>query len=167
MQLPEYAHQVQEQIRAAAALGDERTQQVAGSLAGAADAAVRLAVLSAVTAAADEITAALAEADLPGSPTVTVALDGDDVRVQVAVSTPADDTPRSDDGDASARVSLRLSEALKADVERAAAAENVSVNTWLARAAATALARGPGRRYGDVPPPFGGGSRRITGWVTG
>lgn len=167
MQLPEYTHQVHEQIRAAAALGDERTQQVASSLAGAADAAVRLAVLSAVTAAADEITAALVEADLPGTPTVTVALDGDDVRVQVAVSTPADDAPRSDDGEASARVSLRLSEALKADVERAAAAENVSVNTWLARAASAALARGPGRRHGDGASPFGSGSRRITGWVTG
>jgi hypothetical protein len=168
MQLPEYTQHVHEQLHAAAALGDERTQQIAHGLASAADAAVRLALVSAVSAAADEITAALAEAEIPGSPSVRVTLDGDDLRVSVAtLPTAQEPAGRADDGDATARISLRLSESLKAEIEQAAADSTVSVNTWLVRAAKAALA-GPASRHpwGDPLPPARG-SRRITGWVTG
>lgn len=168
MQLPEYTQHVHDQLRAAAALGDERTQQIASGLANAADTAVRLALVSAVSAAADEITAALAEADTPGSPSVRVSLDGDDLRVSVAtLPTTQEQVGPADDGDATARISLRLSDALKTEIEVAAAESDVSVNTWLVRAARAALA-GPRSRHpwGDPWPPRRG-SHRVTGWVTG
>src|SRR3954447_16097121 len=105
MQLEPHLSQVQEQLRAAAALGDERTQQVADALATAALSAVRLAVLSALAGAADEVTAALL--DFPGSPIVTVRLDADEVLVDVhATTAPAVEAeePRRDDGEPTARI---------------------------------------------------------------
>ena len=123
MHLTPHLAQVQDQLTAAAALGDERTREIAASLGTAAAPAVRLAVLNALSAAADEITAALL--DHPGSPAVSIRLDEDEVHVSVqttAEPAPAPAEGRGDDGDASARISLRLSEALKSDIDRAAAA---------------------------------------------
>ena len=183
MRLDDYVAQVHDQLAAAAALGDERTQQVARALVGTADSAVRLALLAALGDAAAEITAGLL--DSPGSPAVAVRLDGPDVELDVhaGAAAPAQaTTTRPDEGDASARISLRLPESLKADVEQAAAAAGVSVNTWLVRAAEAALAppwaqwtraaglgagggagfpgRGAGNRHGHTP-------QRITGWING
>src|SRR6476646_2058908 len=109
MHLEQHLEQVQDQPTAAAALGDDRTKDVAAALATAATPAVRLAVLNAVSAAADEITAALL--DYPGSPAVTVRLDGDEIHVGVQSMAAAAEAPpaeaRRDDADASARISLR------------------------------------------------------------
>lgn len=172
MHLEDHVRQVQEQLAATAALGDERTQQIAQTLAAATGPAVRLAILSALSAAADEITAALL--DSPGTPSVSVRLDNDDVRVEVDTTAPQPAPSRTDDGDANARISLRLSESLKADVEDAAGRDGVSINTWLVRAADGALHTNwpgfprPGR--GGQP---GQGSRRhpnshhVSGWVNG
>ena len=133
MQLPEYTQRVHDQLHAAAALGDERTQQIASGLAGAADTAVRLALVSAVSAAADEITAALAEAEIPGTPSVRVTLDGDDLRVSVAtLPTAQEPVGPADDGDATARISLRLSDAQ--DRDRAGGRRQQRVGQHLARA---------------------------------
>src|SRR5579875_2578148 len=131
MQLDDHVRRVHDQFRAAAALGDDRTRDIAGTLAAALDPAVRLAVLGALSAAADEITAALL--DFPGAPSVALRLDGEEIAVEVRASAPpaADDTPRSDDGDASARISLRLGESLKEQIDAAAERDGVSVNTWL------------------------------------
>ena len=166
MQLHDYVQQVGDQLRAAATLGDDRTQHVAATLTAAAEASVRLAVFRAVSAAADEITAALLDADLPGSPTVAVSLDADEIRVRVSLA-PSDNAAaqsRADEGDATARISLRLPETLKNEVERAAGDEGVSVNTWLVRAASAAL---NARRRDSRSMPSGRGAYRITGWVTG
>src|SRR3954454_20969455 len=125
MQVQPYVTQVQDQLAAAAALGDERTQATARALAAAADPAVRLAVLAAVSAAADEITAALL--DLPGAPTVSVRTDGEDLRIEVrAEATPAPAPLPGEDAEQSARISLRLPEELKSRIEAAARAESVS-----------------------------------------
>jgi uncharacterized protein (DUF1778 family) len=160
-----YVTQVATQLRAAAALGDDRTQEIAAGLIAAAESAVRLAVLGAVNAAAEEITAALLDADVEGSPTVTVTMDADEIRPAVKVSAPrpAESAP-ADDADASARISLRLSESLKAQIDEAAARQTVSVNTWLVRAATAAL-QAP-RMNNPTGVPLGG-IHRVTGWVTG
>jgi hypothetical protein len=199
MHVNEYVEQVHDQMRAAAALGDERTQQIAAALAETADASVRLALLAAVSTAAAEITAALYETN--GGPAVTVAVDGDEIRVDIAQATaPAAAEPPVDDldrGDATARISLRLSERLKGEIDEAANRDGISVNTWLVRAAGAALARPNGPGWGGGPgwgwggPGWGGpgwgdgpgshhgrsggsgghhgrgGSHRVTGWVTG
>src|SRR5579875_3872224 len=176
MQLSPYVAQIQTQLAAAAALGDERTRQTAEALAATAEPALRLAVLAAVSAAADDITAALL--DSPGSPTVAVRIDGDELRVDVRTtdesSTAAPAAP-ADEADTSARISLRLSESLKGDIETAARTEAVSVNTWLVRAASRALA-GSSASAGRAPwdatwapgrEPGGRNAHRITGWING
>ena len=76
MRLNDGVQRVAEQLAAAAALGDERTRDVAGALAATVAPAVRLAVLEALAAAAQEINAGLL--DVPGTPTVGIRLDGDD-----------------------------------------------------------------------------------------
>jgi hypothetical protein len=180
MQLESHLAQVHEQLLAAAALGDDRAREIAGVLGTAADPAVRLALVNAVGEAAAEITAALL--DYPGSPAVSVRLDGNEIAVDVhSVAAPVDDeAPRRDGGDPNARISLRLTDALKADIDAAAERDGVSVNTWLVRAASAALragvfAAGSGSFSSgpDTGPAFGGRGRRrdnqhrITGWING
>src|SRR5262249_60341213 len=65
-----------------------------------------------------------------------------------------------------ARVTLRLSEALKAKVEAQAAADGLSVNSWLAHAAIRALEESqPGRGPGPRSRPRLGVGQRITGYA--
>jgi hypothetical protein len=186
MHLDDYVQRVQDQLTGAAALGDDRTREIAHTLSTTLDSAVRLVILDAVSDAAAEVTHALLTANSGGaSPTVTATLDAGDIQVQL-VAPQVEDADvlatstgsRADDGEASARISLRLSESLKADVERAASAADVSVNTWLVRAATAALRPSGsgwmGSLLGDLPrgghaSPGGPGrpSNRITGWVIG
>ena len=175
MQLHPHVAQVQDQLAAAAALGDERTREIADTLATAPAPAVRLAVLDALSAAADEVTATLL--DYPGAPAVTIRLDGDELTVDVAATAATDDEPaRPDDGDANARISLRLSEGLKADIDSAAERDGISVNTWLVRAAAQRCAPGrsgpaalrrPGRPAAATDAAGGATHHHITGWING
>ena len=172
MQLDPYLNQFHEQFAQAVSLGDERTRQIAGQLSAASEPALRLAILAALSAAADEVTAALL--DHPGSPAVSIRLDGEDARVVVDSSAPtAPVEARADDTDASARISLRLSEALKSDVDAAAARDGVSVNAWLVRAASAALNPNPfaqlGARIGDLTGGGRnhGGAQRLNGWIDG
>ena len=160
MELAHYVDQVQRHIAAAAELADESTKQKVAALAAASEAGIRLAILSAVTDAAAEVTTALLDADAAHAPSITVVLDRDELRIEVANATPTASEPRVDEGDATARISLRLSEALKADIDRAATHDGVSVNTWLIRAAATAL---PGRTRPSNPKAR---NTRITGWIS-
>jgi hypothetical protein len=161
--------EVQTQLAAAAALGDDSTRAIADALITAAAPAMRLGLLSAIAAAGDEITAALL--DSPGAPLIAVRLDGKDVRIEVALSPPdapaagqAVDSP--DDPDSTARISLRLPEALKAQVEAEARRSGVSVNTWIVRATATAVSA-PERRPGRGPVRESGTGQRLTGWIRG
>ncbi len=164
MQLSPYVAQVQTQLAAAAALGDDATRRVAEALSAAAEPATRLAILAAVTAAADEVTAALL--DSPDAPVLAVRLDGDELRIEVRAAEQHHEPAAVSAGteaDASARISLRLSEALKSDVESAAKADSVSVNTWLVRAASRALAPSRARAGWDTR----ASGHRITGWING
>lgn len=172
MRLEHHLAQVQEQLTASAALGDERTKEIAAALTTATAAAVRLALLHAITEAADEITAGLL--DYPGAPGVGVHLEGDEISVDVRPTQLVDEAEavRRDDGDPSARISLRLSDALKADIDAAAERDGVSVNTWLVRAASAALAPSPFGGLGPNRNPGGRGrsrhdNQRITGWING
>ncbi len=163
MDLEPYVTAVTDQLTATAALGDERTRQIASALAVSAASALRLATINAVSAAVDEVNTALLASPMTSGITVSVQLENDEPVIAVhAADAPAVAEPaaNADDGEASARISLRLPEALKADIDAAAAAGSVSVNTWLVRAARAALTPTDGIRATRS-------GHHIRGWVTG
>lgn len=139
MELGQYVTDLQRQLVDAAENGSDDTRAVAERLAAGLDAATRLVLLDVLSAAAGEITRDLA----PGS--VDMRLRGREIEFVVTQpSTEADNdertvaTPDLDDASTS-RTTLRLPDALKARVDDAAAADGLSVNTWLVRAVAAAL----------------------------
>jgi hypothetical protein len=139
MELGQYVADLQRQLVDAASNGAEDTRAVAERLAGGLDAATRLVLLDALSAAVGEITQDLA----PGS--VDLRLRGREVEfvvTQAPDNAEADDHPVAsvdlDDGSTS-RTTLRLPDALKVRVDEAALADGLSVNTWLVRAIAAAL----------------------------
>lgn len=137
MELARYVNDLQRQLVDAAANGTDETRVAAERLASALDAATRLVLLDALSAAAAEITRDLA----PGS--VDLRLRGREVEFVVSAQVAeavADEAPAVQLDDAStSRTTLRLPDALKARVDDAAAADGLSVNTWLVRAVAAAL----------------------------
>lgn len=184
MDLTSYVDNLRRELVIAAEAGGEDARALAERLSAPLEAAARLGLLEALSAAADEITRDLA----PGS--VEVRLRGRDpefvvtppptdessqeaapqtslrsalaggLEVALGVRPPA---PEADEGGTS-RITLRLPEHLKPQIDEAARQTGLSVNAWLVRVVAAALVpddrgRGPGRREGAQ---FG---RRHTGWV--
>ena len=139
MELGQYVGDLQRQLVDAAENGDDSTRAVAERLAAGLDAATRLVLLDALSAAVGEITRDLA----PGS--VDLRLRGRDVEfvvTQPSTEADSDDRPTASvdlDDASTSRTTLRLPDALKARVDEAAAADGLSVNTWLVRAVAAAL----------------------------
>jgi hypothetical protein len=173
MELTRYVEDIRHQLELAAEAGGEQGRALAERLVAALDAAIRLALQDALAAAAEEITVELA----PGS--VEVRLRGRDPEF-VVTPPPADpsiedheeeaagwdESPRplaEGEEHAISRINLRLPEHLKVRIERAAAAEGLSVNSWLVRAAAAALDRvDPSRRRERRTPR---GAQRHSGWA--
>jgi predicted transcriptional regulator len=139
MELGPYVSDLQRQLVDAAANGAEDTRAVAERLAAGLDAAARLVLLDVLSAATGEITRDLA----PGS--VDMRLRGREIEFVVAqpnTEPDGDDLPAATvhlDDASTSRTTLRLPDALKARVDEAAAADGLSVNTWLVRAIAAAL----------------------------
>lgn len=157
MDLTPFIDGLRRDLAAAAAPGGPDISRAADLLAGSLDASARLSLLDALSQAADEITA-----QLPGA-SVDVRLRGRDAEFVVTEFAPATEPPApapvETAGDP-ARITLRMPESLKDAVERASAAEGISVNAWLVRAVASAVQGGPPR-----PPASGRGMpRRITGY---
>jgi predicted transcriptional regulator len=139
MELGQYVNDLQRQLVDAAANGAEDTRAVAERLATGLDAATRLVLLDVLSAAVGEITRDLA----PGS--VDLRLRGREIEFVVTqpnTDAESDDLPSASvdlDDASTSRTTLRLPDALKARVDDAAAADGLSVNTWLVRAVAAAL----------------------------
>lgn len=138
MDLGPYVVDLQRQLALAAENGSEDTQATAQRLSAALDATTRVVLLDVLSAALAEITRDLA----PGS--VDLRLRGREV--EFVVDQPGrgegdDDRPAALDLDdvSTSRTTLRLPDALKGRVDEAAAADGLSVNTWLVRAVAAAL----------------------------
>ena len=143
MELEPYVDEIRRQLTLSADT-DEASRIAAERLLPALDAAVRLAVQHALADAADEITCDL----VPGS--VELRVRGRDLAFVVTPPAPnasADDQLDADDRAAGAdegemvRINVRMPESLKARIEEAAAAQRVSINAWLVRAASLALER--------------------------
>ena len=134
MQLSHHIHAIQEDLAAAASLAaDESTAEAGRRLTQALGSSLHLRLLDVVNEAA----LALSES-VPGR--IEVRLAGRDPElVYVEEETPEPVTSASDDS-FSARITLRLPEGLKAQIEVAASTEGTSVNTWIVRALQRGLA---------------------------
>jgi len=164
MNLTPYVESLRRELAVAAEAGGDEARALAERLTGPLESGMRLTLLEALSAAADEITRELA----PGS--VDLRLRAGEAEF-VVTPTPAEEeapaapaqhapAPEGEEG-ATARINLRMPEGLKAGVEQAAARERMSVNAWLVRAASAALVQ-------DDPRPSRRGGRlgeTYTGWA--
>ncbi len=160
MDLQPYVESVRYELSVAAAAGGPDAAELADRLTAPLESAIRLALLEALSEAAELITRELA----PGS--VEVRLRGRDPQFTVipAPAEPAEAPmavpPDSDEDGGTWRVTLRLPESLRTAVDSAARGEGLSVNAWLVRAAAGALGTGQPRRRND-----GTSGKSYSGWV--
>ena len=149
MDLQPYVDNVRHQLNIAAAAGGADAEALADRLTAPLESSIRLALLEALSEAAEQITRELA----PGS--VEVRLRGRDPAFTVTAGVeeppemPVIAPSESDDDGGTWRVTLRLPESMRAAVDAAAAGEGLSVNAWLVRAVSAAL----GAPGAPVPTP--------------
>jgi HicB-like protein involved in pilus formation len=148
MQIGPYVHALQEDLAAAAALaGNEAAQEGARRLAQALEPSLQLRLLDLLS----EIALTLS-AQVPGR--VEVRLAGREPELVYVEEEQPEPAAAPGDDALTARITLRLSEGLKAQIEVAAASESLSVNSWIVRA----LARGLDTRSVRA-------GRRLTGYA--
>ena len=168
MNLTMYVESLRGQLVAAADSGGPENRAAVERLVPGLEAAMRLVLLEALSAAADEITRELApgavEVRLRGTdPDFVVTLpayESGDVATSGSATTPNVNAGRDDEGGTS-RLNLRLPEGLKTKIEEAARREGLSLNAWLVRAAAVAV----DGLQAQMPRRSRGGSQSFTGWV--
>jgi hypothetical protein len=167
MDLTPYVENLRRELAVAADAGGEDARALAERLAAPLESAVRLMLLEALSAAADEITRDLAPGSVElrlraGEPAFVVVPAPVDEPVEGDAVAPPPVVPPEDDGE-TARINLRLPGQLKGGVERAASRDGLSVNAWLVRVTAAALNRNdPDRRR---PPRGGRIGDSYSGWV--
>ena len=160
MELQPYVDAMRHELAVAAAAGGQDAEALADRLTAPLESAIRLALLEALSEAAEQITRELA----PGS--VDVRLRGRDPEFTVSpgMDEGADlpDVPvvaeESEDDGGTWRVTLRLPEHLRARVDAAARGDGLSVNGWLVRAVTAALGGNPRRGRSDS-------GKHFSGWV--
>jgi hypothetical protein len=160
MDLTPYIDSVRRELVMVAETGSDEVRDLAERLWAPLDSVTRLALLEALSAAADEITGELA----PGS--VEVRLRGRDPEFVVTAALadrPVQDAPASgpvdDEEGGTTRLTLRLPHHLKPRIDEAAGRAGLSVNAWLVRAVAAAVEPAVEPRRGS---PIG---QRYSGWV--
>src|SRR4051794_35685211 len=124
MDLTQYVEHLRNELAVTAAAGGEDAREVAERLTAPLDAAVRLMLLDALSAAADEITRELAPGSVElrlrsGEPGFVVTPAPADDAADPAWNAAAPAPPEADDAP-TARINLRLPEQLKAGIEQAA-----------------------------------------------
>jgi hypothetical protein len=149
MQTAPFVEALRREVAAAVSSGDAATAAVVERLAASLEAAAHLWLLDAAGQAADQLTGQLPDGH------VEVRLAGRDPELVYVPATEPEPAPAAAGDEAyAARITLRLPETLKAQVESWAAAEGVSLNTWLVRT----IARGGGQH------PRRATGRRLTGY---
>jgi hypothetical protein len=157
MDLQPYVDAVRHELDLAAAAGGAEARALAERLSAPLESAIRLALLEALSAGAEEITTELA----PRS--VEVRLRGRDPEfvVSAAFDEPTADEPFDaafgDEG-GTWRITLRLPEGVRAAVEAATRRDGSSLNAWLVRAVGAAIQAQAGRASA-------GNARQVSGWV--
>jgi hypothetical protein len=166
MELSPYVEGLRRELASLTRFAPDEVTKLAGQLADALESSVRLTLLDVLSAAAAEIT------DRLDATVIDVRLSGGEPEFVITEVRPQHDEPaaassqdQAADEAGTARVTLRLSEALKARIETQAAASGLSVNAWLAHAAIRAL-----ESFGQAPPTGSqrartGPGHRITGYA--
>jgi hypothetical protein len=175
MDLGIYVDNLRRQLAAAAEAGGPGDAAMAGRLMAPFESAIRLTLLDALSAAADEITRELAPGSVDlrlrgGEPDFVVTLpppdepiDGATDSASTALPSPLP-TTEADEG-ATSRINLRRPDHLKSRIEAAADRAGLSVNSWLVRVAGAAV-----QTDGRDPDRWAGrrdswSRQRQTGWV--
>ncbi len=178
MDLEPYIDEIHHQLEAVAEGGGEDARVLSERLVAPLEAAIRLSLLDALAAAAQEITCDLAPASVelrlrgrvPEFVVTTPTEPAGDETLAGTGATAGDWSTgaaalgafASDEG-GMARINLRMPEHLKSRVDQVAAGEGLSVNAWLVRAVAAAVERtDPTNRLERRGPQ---GSQRFTGWA--
>jgi hypothetical protein len=126
-------------VAAVGELGDETVAEVAERIADLLGRSVPGRVLDLLSDAAAELTAALPDGR------VDIRVAGDDVDMTYVEDDIGSTAPVGDGDELSARITLRLGEGLKSRLEESAAAEGVSVNTFIVRALERGMSSNRGR----------------------
>ncbi len=150
MQLSPFIEALRGDLTAVASVGDERTAQAAERISIALEGSLALRLVDAFSAAAVELSGQIPNGH------VEVRLAGRDPQFVFVEDEAREPEPIGTEDGPTARITLRVSDALKEQVEAAASAAGVSVNTWIVRALARALAE-PVRRSR--------GANRLTGYA--
>ncbi len=167
MHVDAYTETLRRTLVETSSLGDDRTQDVARSLAAALDPALRLVALQMLTDTADEL-----NGELDGAH-VAVVMDGATPHLLVTqadrsddreqdhatgpdrhAQTPVQAVPEVVEGP-EVRTTLRLPESLKQQIDAAARAQGRSVNAWLVEAARGALSEQSFTSGSQRPPSTG------------
>lgn len=167
MHVDAYTETLRRTLVETSSLGDDRTQDVARSLAAALDPALRLVALQMLTDTADELNGELDGAHVAvvmdgATPHLLVTqADRSDEREQDHVTgpdrlaqTPVHAVPEVAEGP-EVRTTLRLPESLKQQIEATARVQGRSVNAWLVEAARGALSEQSSASGSQRPPSTG------------
>ena len=167
MHVDAYTETLRRTLVETSSLGDDRTQDVARSLAAALDPALRLVALQMLTDTADELNGELDGAHVAvvmdgATPHLLVTqADRSDEREQDHVTgpnrhaeTPVHAVPEVEEGP-EVRTTLRLPESLKQQIDAAARMQGRSVNAWLVVAARGALSEQSSASGSQRPPSTG------------
>lgn len=197
MDLTPYVNQLRNDLLTAASVGSDETKRAAALLAGALEPATRLAMMNALSDLAAEITAALRDTSVGlrldgGQVRLAVDRHGEvgrrdtGERSTLSFTKPGTDTAPTADGDVASpedlkravqdaggelsRTTVRLFNELKAQAERAAADQGMSLNTYISRAVADSVRTAVPHKHGDGdrdsrPGESSGHRRTVTGFV--
>jgi hypothetical protein len=162
MDTTELINTLRQDLARAAEVGGEDVKAAAERLLLALDPALRLTLMDALSQAATDI-----GAQLPGV-AISVRLQGREPAFVVEGAPPPPPPPEEafedDGGEATARITLRIPESIKAKAEALAARRGQSLNTWLVGAARAATSDRPFHQHaGESHHGFHG--RRMKGWV--
>lgn len=167
MDLSPYIASLREDLATAASAGDENTRRTAAALSAALEPAARLAIMNALSDLAAEVTASLE------GQVVEVRLSGRDVQVVVTGSAepepepaPRQEVPLGDATGDISRITLRMINELKSKAEAAAAAQGVSLNSFIQQAVGGAVHGKHKHQHKGWSGNAGSGSR-VRGWVQG
>jgi hypothetical protein len=148
METARFVEKLERDLVSVAALGDDAVAEAAERLIQALRGSAGLRLMEALGEAALEISAQLPNGH------VEVRLVGPDPELVYVPEEPVEPAPAPEEEGLAARITLRLYDSLKRELEAAAARDGVSLNTWLVRTLSRSTA----------PPPRRTG-RRLTGYA--